>query len=91
MTFTAMALRSFNSSCEIYVVASAEAHTSDSKGANRRFTNDALFTLVFTAADKVSGNPLREVTTEPGSALQKFAAAAGRRKQRRLELREMVS
>lgn len=109
MTFTAVVLRTFSRSCEVYVVASAESHDHTSGGSgsgggreHRRFTNDALFTLALAAPSPTTTQggeegaaqeerALRQVVIPEGSALQALAAAADRRKMRRLQLREMVS
>lgn len=94
MTFTAVVLRTFTRSCEVYVVASAESH--DHAGGNRRFTNDALFTLALAAPpDENAGGEiegaLRRIVIPEESPLETYAGAAERRKGRRLQLREMVS
>ncbi|CAO1626095.1 unnamed protein product [Parajaminaea phylloscopi] len=105
MTFTAICLTSFTTSCEVYVVASVEKQgnerdTGDSHLAagSQHFTNDALFTLALLDAGQESDNT-RPSRSEPllpalcstdGSALAQLAAASHRRRARRLELREML-
>lgn len=106
MTFTAICLHTFNTSAEIYVVASAETHFRPQGGNGgetyqRRFTNDALFTLALIPDDgqRQSGSgggaiavpSLRKVVTDRESALRVLADKAGKRKVRRIELRDMVS
>ncbi|EST04766.2 Thioesterase superfamily [Kalmanozyma brasiliensis GHG001] len=87
MTFTAVVVRTFVQSCEVYVLAEAE-----SPNGTRRVTNDALFTLAFPLdeADSGRGRMLRQVEMPKGSALETFAGVAVKRRQTRLELKSML-
>ena len=97
MIFTALAVRTFARSCEVYVMAHGE-----SLEGKRRFTNDVLFTLACDDDDEADKDtdasasiPARAkiattIKTAPGSALHTFAAAADTRRQQRLELRDML-
>ncbi|KAN0065332.1 hypothetical protein ACQY0O_001168 [Thecaphora frezii] len=99
MTFTAIAVRTFRQSCEVYVLAEAE-----SPNGTRRITNDALFTLAFPfEADEVAQGRqgiegaaegermLRQVEMPSGSALETFAQVAPQRRKARLEMRDMLN
>lgn len=100
MTFSAVCTKAFGTSCEVYVVASAERHDdrysehSPGSMASRHFTNDALFTIAVTPA-KPEGSAcvMLEVVAkgEEESTLHQFAEAATQRRRKRLELRDMVS
>ncbi|GAC94551.1 acyl-CoA hydrolase [Pseudozyma hubeiensis SY62] len=93
MTFTAVVVRTFVQSCEVYVLAEAE-----SRNGTKRITNDALFTLAFPldqedVASQVKGGRarlLRQVEMPEGSALAEFADVAVRRRETRLELKQML-
>lgn len=98
MTFTAIVVRTFVQSCEVYVLAEAE-----SRNGTRRITNDALFTLAFPLDDhdiatsllgstSDGGRPrlLRQVEMPPDSALGTFAEVAVQRRQSRLEMKQML-
>ncbi|GAK65321.1 thioesterase [Moesziomyces antarcticus] len=98
MTFTAVVVRTFVQSCEVYVLAEAE-----SRNGTRRITNDALFTLAFpldesdissamlaSVRDGSRARLLRQVDMPPGSALATFADVAVRRRASRLEMKEML-
>ncbi|PWY97608.1 hypothetical protein BCV70DRAFT_195064 [Testicularia cyperi] len=107
MTFTAVVVRTFVQSCEVYVLAEAESRTG-----TRRITNEALFTLAFplddldpaapafsnsfgeawSSSSEAAARPklLRQVEMPPGSALAKFADVAVKRRESRLELKQML-
>ncbi|KAJ9480245.1 Acyl-CoA hydrolase [Pseudozyma hubeiensis] len=93
MTFTAVVVRTFVQSCEVYVLAEAE-----SRNGTKRITNDALFTLAFPldqedVTSQVKGGRarlLRQVEMPEGSALAEFADVAVRRRETRLELKQML-
>lgn len=98
MTFTAIVIRTFVQSCEVYVLAEAE-----SRNGTRRITNDALFTLAFPLDDQdiaasLLGSTsdggrqklLRQVEMPQDSALATFADVAVQRRQSRLEMKQML-
>lgn len=98
VTFTAVVVKTFVQSCEVYVLAEAE-----SRNGTRRITNDALFTLAFpldesdisssVLASKKEGSRarlLRQVEMPEGSALATFAEVAVKRRESRLELKQML-
>ncbi|CAO1628615.1 unnamed protein product [Sympodiomycopsis kandeliae] len=106
MTFTAICLHTFTNSAEIYVAASAETHwnadadnrSQDANSFSRRFTNDALFTLAFipdkqvdTTHSSQTSSLLRNILIDEDTPLYTLAMKAPQRKQRRLELRDMLS
>ncbi|EPQ30868.1 uncharacterized protein PFL1_01765 [Pseudozyma flocculosa PF-1] len=78
MSFTAIAVRSFRQSCEVYVLAEAEA-----PNGTRRLTNDALFTLAF-PLDEVRGGARAGADADDGEGQQ------GRRMPQRKDV-EMVT
>ncbi|PWN46775.1 hypothetical protein IE53DRAFT_372030, partial [Violaceomyces palustris] len=87
MSFVAIVTRTFNQSCEVYVLAEAEA-----PNGTRRVTNDALFTLATSSSPDSSPPPppLTKVDMRPGSALETFSLVADRRRQARLQLKDML-
>ncbi|CDU26020.1 related to Cytoplasmic acetyl-CoA hydrolase 1 [Sporisorium scitamineum] len=94
MTFTAVVVRTFVQSCEVYVLAEAE-----SPNGTKRVTNDALFTLAFPLdeSDSIAAvregsrtRLLRQVEMPEQSALAEFAEVAVKRRQTRLELKQML-
>ncbi|TKY86180.1 hypothetical protein EX895_005005 [Sporisorium graminicola] len=95
MTFTAVVVRTFVQSCEVYVLAEAE-----SPNGTKRITNDALFTLAFpldesdaviaSVRDGSRARLLRQVEMPEQSALAQFAEVAVKRRQTRLELKQML-
>ncbi|SPO27069.1 related to Cytoplasmic acetyl-CoA hydrolase 1 [Ustilago trichophora] len=98
MTFTAVVVRTFVQSCEVYVLAEAE-----SRNGLRRVTNDALFTLAFpldesdisssmlaSVRDGSRARLLRQVEMPAGSALATFADVAVKRRESRLEMKQML-
>lgn len=93
MYFTAVVIRTFSQSCEVYVLAEGE-----SPNGTRRVTNDALFTLAFPLRTtehngeeaKAQQTILRPVVMPVGSALEQFAEVAEKRREARLELRKML-
>ncbi|SJX62539.1 related to Cytoplasmic acetyl-CoA hydrolase 1 [Sporisorium reilianum f. sp. reilianum] len=94
MTFTAVVVRTFVQSCEVYVLAEAEA-----ANGTKRITNDALFTLAFPLdeSDSIAAvrdgsrtRLLRQVDMPHDSALAQFADVAVKRRQTRLELKQML-
>lgn len=99
MTFISVVIKSFVKSCEVYVLAVAE-----SRNGTRRVTNDALFTLAFPldqrdltssmlaeVSDGKRGRFLRQVEMPKGSALETFAEVAGKRRESRLEMKDMLA
>lgn len=98
MTFTALVIRTFIQSCEVYVLAEAE-----SRNGTRRVTNDALFTLAFPLDDQdiaasLQGSNLsqerqrllRQVEMPQDSALEQFSRVAVQRRHSRLEMKQML-
>ena len=98
MTFTAVVVRTFVQSCEVYVLAEAE-----SRNGTRRITNEALFTLAFpldegdltqsmlaSVRDGSRARLLRQVEMPGGSALETFAEVAVKRRESRLEMKNML-
>lgn len=91
MTFTAVVVRTFVQSCEVYVLAEAEA-----PNGTRRTTNDALLTLAFPLEphEQPDGEErpqmLRQVRMPASSALETFAQVAPERRKGRLELKQML-
>jgi len=94
MTFTAVVVRTFVQSCEVFVLAEAE-----SRNGTKRITNDALFTLAFPLDESEILSPvkegsrfrlLRQVDMPPDSALAAFADVAVKRRETRLELKQML-
>lgn len=98
MTFTAVVVRTFVQSCEVYVLAEAE-----SANGTHRVTNDALFTLAFPLDESDAASSmlapvqdgsrarlLRQVEMPPGSALATFADVAVKRRESRLEMKQML-
>ncbi|SOV03859.1 related to Cytoplasmic acetyl-CoA hydrolase 1 [Ustilago sp. UG-2017a] len=99
MTFISVVVRTFVQSCEVYVLAIAEA-----RNGTRRITNDALFTLAFpldegdistsmlaSVRDGSRAGLLRQVEMPVGSALEKFAEVAAKRRESRLEMKDMLA
>lgn len=99
VTFTAVVVRTFVQSCEVYVLAIAE-----SSNGTTRITNDALFTLAFpldegdisssmlaSVRDGSRARLLRQVEMPKGSALETFAEVAAKRRESRLEMKDMLT
>lgn len=88
MLFSALVVRTYAHSCEVYVLAQAE----DRQG-QRRFTNDVLFTMAYDSDGQESARSdhiTTQISMPSDSALQAFAAASSARRQQRLELRQML-
>ncbi|KDN47315.1 Thioesterase/thiol ester dehydrase-isomerase [Tilletiaria anomala UBC 951] len=89
--FTAVAVRAFANSVEVYVV--AEAETREGK---KRIANEALFTAACAPTSvahvgKQSDQPLLKVVMPPGSALESLQQAADGRRYERLAMKNMLT
>lgn len=83
MIFSAIIIKTYEHSCEVYVIAQAENLQGE-----RRFTNDVLFTMAF---EQEEGSSIySQIKMRPDSALEEFSHKAEYRRQRRLELRNML-
>lgn len=101
MILSAIVIRTYAHSCEVYVLAQAE-----NREGQRRFTNDVLFTMAYcqeqvslTKNDTSEGEGkvgsiddhiTSQIIMPANSALESFANASQVRRQQRLELRQML-
>ncbi|PWN36662.1 uncharacterized protein FA14DRAFT_159092 [Meira miltonrushii] len=101
MILSAIVVRTYAHSCEVYVLAQAE-----NREGQRRFTNDVLFTMAYckeqalaTQSDTLDGEGkvgsiddhiTSQIIMPANSALESFANASQVRRQQRLELRQML-
>lgn len=87
MILSALVVKTYRRSLECYVLVEAE-----SLEGQRRFTNDALFTLALdNAEDKESTSIASTIVMPPHSAMETFANASIVRRQQRLELKTMLT
>lgn len=106
MILSAIVVRTYAHSCEVYVLAQAE----DRQG-HKRFTNDVLFTMAYCKeiihpqrtnevkkegeeeegkSGSIDDHITSQIIMPPNSALESFANASHIRRQQRLELRQML-
>ena len=86
MILSALVVKTYRRSCEVYVLAQAER-----RGGERRFTNDALFTLALDHGKEEDVEITSTIEMPASSALETFANASTQRKQQRLELKNLLS
>ena len=86
MILTALVVKTYRRSCEVYVMTQAEG-----LDGHRRFTNDVLFTLALDNDDEGGASIASTVAMPVGSALATFAQASQARRKERLELKTLLT
>jgi acyl-CoA hydrolase len=86
MILSALVVKTNRRSCEVYVIAQAEG-----RNGQRRFTNDALFTLALDDDRREEGKIVSTIVMPHGSALATFADASIVRRKERLELKTLLT
>lgn len=86
MILTALVIRTYTRSVEVYVLVQAEG-----RDGKRRFTNDALFTMALDSSKEAGDRIVSTIDMPPGSALETFAKASAMRRQQRLELKQLIT
>jgi hypothetical protein len=86
MILTALVIKTYTRSVEVYVIVQAEG-----RDGKRRFTNDAFFTMALDSPKEEGDRITSTIRMPPGSALETFANASVLRRQQRLELKQLIT